>query len=178
MTPQLRRLAFAIAALALIVVGAVAYRTYRAALPRLTALLERLSDAEKDLPYRRPTPEIERLRGDLAGTRRVTGATLGLRGMPPRPLRANEIATLLGIIRELTAFERPQGAGCVLLLPFHDELAFTTADSSLPIQIEISRDGGLMRDRLSSQTYVVPGQHIATLTALMAAASPGSKSRP
>jgi hypothetical protein len=180
MSPQIRRFVFAIAALAVIAVGAVAYQTYREALPRLSAaVMERLSDAETTSPPSiRPTPEIARLRGDLSGKHRVTAATMGVRGAPPRSLRANEIATLLDIIRELTVLERPRGAVCVMLPPFRDELTFTTADSSLPIQIDVSTNRALMCDRISFQPFVVPERHIATLTALMAAASPNSKSRP
>jgi hypothetical protein len=181
MTGQIRGFVFAIAALTLIVVGAVAYRTYREALPRLSvAVVEQLSDRVLARPPNdRPTPEIERLMGDLAGTHRVTDATLrlGMNGNT-RPLRAREIAALLDIVKQLTVFESPKDAMCVLLPPFHDELTLRTADSGLAIQIEVSANRALIRDRLSWQTYVVPEKFIGTLTALMVAASPDSKPPP
>jgi hypothetical protein len=174
MTPQIRRFAFA--SLAVVAVGAVAYQICWKALPRLSAgLIERISEAAPASPLSRPTPEIERLRGKHAGAQRVTATMRLSNNGDARPLRGNEIATLLKIIRQLTVFEKPKGVVCVLLPPFFDEVTISTEDSTLPIQIEVSSNRALMRDRLSFQTYVVPEQQIATLTALMAAANPDSK---
>jgi hypothetical protein len=170
MTPQIRRFVFTLTA---VVVGAVVYRTCRGTLPRLAAAaMERLSDAGLANPPSGPTSEIERLRGELAGTRRVTSATVRLT-MSGKvwALQGNEITTLFRIIRELTVLEKGEDAECVLLPPFRDELTLLTADSSLPIQIEVTANRVLMKDRLSSQIYVVPEQHRGTLTTLMAPAT-------
>src|ERR1700728_4804375 len=137
MTPQIRRFVFTLTA---VVVGAVVYRTCRGALPRLAAAaMERLSDSRLASPPRRPASAIEWLRGELAGTRRVTSATVRLTmSGKVRALQGNEITTLSRIIRESTVLERGEDAECVLLPPFRDELTLLTGDSSLPIQIEIT----------------------------------------
>jgi hypothetical protein len=168
MSHKRRDFIYATAAVTAIVVGTAAFRSYREVLPPLfVAMMERLSDAFPTCTSNgRPTPAIERLRGDEAGEQHVTAATVQLADGKSWSLQAKEMPALVAIVQHLEVLERPEGAVCVLLAPFRDALTITTSDSSLPIRIRVTADRGLIQDEMSYQPYVVVRQ--SALTALMA----------
>jgi hypothetical protein len=165
MSRKRRDFIYATAAVTAIVVGTAAFR--KVLPPLFVAMMERLSDAfPTDTSYVRPTPAIERLRGDEAGEQHITAATVQLADGKSWSVPAKEIPALVVIVQHLEVLERPEGAVCVFLPPFRDALTIRTSDSSLPIRIRVTADRGLIQDEMSYQPYVVVRQ--SALRALMA----------
>jgi hypothetical protein len=90
-------------------------------------------------------------------------------------LGEEEANALLKILGDVTRFQKPEGAMCVLLQPMPDHLGLTVSENGRKAYYEfhLSVDRGLVGDQCF-RTYVVPQQDVPQLQRLLPKASAAS----